>query len=331
METRNDTRKLTDYIQETYNATVDYTWNHSPSYEVFRHSGNQARFALMANVPRRVIPTSSSDQEFIPIITLKCDPTLIDSLLKEPGFYPAYHMIKGKWITAEIEAVDDEKIKMLVDMSYKATEAKSPGKPERKRTVRRSYPEKLLSDLFDFYLTIDDNYVHNFGEARYQKRLLMQEASKRIDRSDTAFADLLLSTVRQPHQDIIRKYYQEKLPLAVIAKEYNLSSPTIGNKKGKSLSYMRFVWIRLGYPATVQEYHENEEEIKNRIRLDSVIGDLPMSVRVYNSLLRAHVETVEELLAIKTMEQLPHLGPNGWKEVLAIQETVRKILAEREK
>ena len=94
---------------------------------------------------------------------------------------------------------------------------------------------------------------------------------------------------------------------------------------------MRFDWVRHGYPATVQEYHEHEAEINSRIRLDSVIGDLSMSVRVYNSLLRAHVETVEELLAIKTMEELPHLGPNGWKEVQVMQEMVMGILAEREK
>ena len=112
---------LTAYILETYDTTVYHTWNHSPSYEVFRHRGNCSWFAMMANVPRKVVPNSQSGRDLVPIVNLKCDPVLIDSLLEEPGFYPAYHMKKGNWITVDIEAVDDERIKSLVDMSFNAT------------------------------------------------------------------------------------------------------------------------------------------------------------------------------------------------------------------
>lgn len=83
---------LTAYILETYDTTVYHTWNHSPSYEVFRHRGNCSWFAMMANVPRKVVPSSKpqpegNSGELVPIINLKYDPVLIDSLLKEPGFY----------------------------------------------------------------------------------------------------------------------------------------------------------------------------------------------------------------------------------------------------
>ena len=59
------------------------------------------------------------------VVNLKCDPLLLGSLLQEPGFFPAYHMSKTSWITAALDgSVPDEKLKMLVELSYQATAPK---------------------------------------------------------------------------------------------------------------------------------------------------------------------------------------------------------------
>lgn len=64
-------------------------------------------------------------EELLDVVNLKCDQILIGSLRGEPGFFPAYHMSKDNWITAALDgSASDDKIKMLLDMSYQATAPK---------------------------------------------------------------------------------------------------------------------------------------------------------------------------------------------------------------
>ena len=64
-------------------------------------------------------------EELLDVVNFKRDPLLIGSLRDEVGFFPAYHMSKDSWITVALDgSVPDEKIKMLLDMSYQATASK---------------------------------------------------------------------------------------------------------------------------------------------------------------------------------------------------------------
>ena len=62
--------------------------------------------------------------ESMDVVNFKCDPILIDSLRNEDGFFPAYHMNKEHWITVSLDDVCDEKIKMLLDISFELTLSK---------------------------------------------------------------------------------------------------------------------------------------------------------------------------------------------------------------
>ena len=67
----------------------------------------------------------------IDIVNLKCEPLLIGSLRSGTGFFPAYHMSKDKWISVALDgSVDDEQIKMLLDMSFDLTNV---GKKQRRQ------------------------------------------------------------------------------------------------------------------------------------------------------------------------------------------------------
>ena len=60
------------------------------------------------------------------VVNFKCDPILIGSLLGEKGFFPAYHMSKASWITVALDgSVADDKMKLLLDMSFEATAPKT--------------------------------------------------------------------------------------------------------------------------------------------------------------------------------------------------------------
>lgn len=113
--------ELKHFILDNYNVKPDYPWEKYPTYEVFRHSNNKKWFAVIMNVSEEKLGLPGT--KMMEIVNFKCDPVLIGTLREEKGFFPAYHMNKGNWITVVLDgSVVDEKIKMLLDMSYSATE-----------------------------------------------------------------------------------------------------------------------------------------------------------------------------------------------------------------
>ena len=119
--------ELEVFIMETYNADADYPWLKYPNYEVFRHCNNKKWFALIMDVPKSKLELQGDQgDELLDVVNFKCDPILIGSLRGETGFFPAYHMSKDSWITVALDgSVSDDKIKMLLDMSYQATAPKT--------------------------------------------------------------------------------------------------------------------------------------------------------------------------------------------------------------
>ena len=119
--------QLKAYIFDTYGVAEDYPWENDNTSAVFRHIENKKWFAIMMNIPAAKLGIDSEKR--IDIVNVKCDNILIGSLIKESGFYPAYHMNKSYWITAALDGTaDDEKIKWIVDMSFEATKIKMKNK-----------------------------------------------------------------------------------------------------------------------------------------------------------------------------------------------------------
>lgn len=119
--------ELKAYIFEEYGVVEDYPWENDNSSAVFRHSDNKKWFAIMLKVSSEKLGINSG--KVIDIVNVKCDNILIGSLIKESGFFPAYHMNKSCWITAALDGTaDGEKIKWIVDMSFDATKNKVKNK-----------------------------------------------------------------------------------------------------------------------------------------------------------------------------------------------------------
>lgn len=117
-------RELEAFIRKTYSVGADYPWLNYPNYEVFRHCSNRKWFAIIMDVPKNKLGLPG--RELLDIVNFKCDSCLIGSLRTESGFFPAYHMNKENWITIALDgSVSDDKIKILLDMSYQATAPKT--------------------------------------------------------------------------------------------------------------------------------------------------------------------------------------------------------------
>lgn len=118
-----DRENLKQFIAQTYETDAEFPWVKDPDSMVFRHKNNRKWFALIMNVTKDKLGVS--DDGVLDILNVKCEPAMIGSLLAQTGFYPAYHMNKGNWISVALDgSVEDEKIKMLLDMSFGLTAPK---------------------------------------------------------------------------------------------------------------------------------------------------------------------------------------------------------------
>lgn len=115
--------ELEKFISDNYVCISDFPWMQYPNFRVFRHPNNKKWFAVIMDIPKNKIGLPSDD--IISVVNLKSDPIMVGSLLRENGFYLAYHMTKSSWISVVLDgSADDEKIKMLLDMSFEATAVK---------------------------------------------------------------------------------------------------------------------------------------------------------------------------------------------------------------
>ena len=98
------------YVLNVYGVIPDFPWESNPTFAVYRHTNNRKWFALVMDIPKSRL-----------------------GLRLEKGIFPAYHMSKDKWISVALDgSVDDEQIKMLLDMSYELTALKIKRKKENK-------------------------------------------------------------------------------------------------------------------------------------------------------------------------------------------------------
>ena len=109
------------FISNTYGAVAEHPWFRYPSYAVYRHKSNNKWFAVVMDIPKAKLGIDSEGE--ISIVNLKCDPILIDTLVEEDGFFPAYHMNKVNWISVALDGgVEKEALIKLLGMSYNTTE-----------------------------------------------------------------------------------------------------------------------------------------------------------------------------------------------------------------
>ena len=112
---------VSQYIKKKYRTSPEYPWRNDQTSAVFRHEDNRKWFALAMEVQRNKLGLSG--EEHVDAMNLKIDdPFFRDTLIREEGIMPAYHMNKLHWITVLLDGtVPEERICDLIDISYMAT------------------------------------------------------------------------------------------------------------------------------------------------------------------------------------------------------------------
>ncbi len=111
------------HIEKLYGCAPDYPWMQYPGYAVYRHADTRKWFAVMMHLPKRKFGIEKDGG--VDVMNVKCDTVLLSGLLAKPGFFPAYHMHKGKWISVLLDgSVEDGQVQGLIDISFNLTKKK---------------------------------------------------------------------------------------------------------------------------------------------------------------------------------------------------------------
>ena len=110
------TNRINKYIKEKYNNEPEFLWEKTPGCGVYRNKHNNKWYGIIMNIDLSKLDNGTGEIE---IINIKLDRNKIQKLLKEKGFYKAYHMSKTDWISIILnDTLSDDKIISLLDESY---------------------------------------------------------------------------------------------------------------------------------------------------------------------------------------------------------------------
>ena len=108
--------RINKYIKDKYNNEPEFLWDKFPGYAVYRNENNNKWYGIIMNLDLSKLDNGTGEVE---IINVKLNENKIQELLKQKGFYEAYHMSKTDWISIILnDTLKDEEIISLLDESY---------------------------------------------------------------------------------------------------------------------------------------------------------------------------------------------------------------------
>ena len=107
-------------IYEKYGDKPVFPWDKFDGYGVFKNLDNNKWYAIIMNINKSKLDKSLSGET--EVVNLKLSKDEKAKLLKEKGFYPAYHMNKKNWISIQLdETISGEFLFTLLDESHSFT------------------------------------------------------------------------------------------------------------------------------------------------------------------------------------------------------------------
>lgn len=111
------------WVEQTYGEIGANPFGDDRSVIVYRHSENKKWFAVTMTVPKSKLGIREEGK--IDIVNVKCAQEIIDSMWRQKGIYPAYHMNKAHWLSLALDgSADDGDIEFLTEISHSLTKTK---------------------------------------------------------------------------------------------------------------------------------------------------------------------------------------------------------------
>ncbi len=109
--------RITSQIYKKYGNPPEFLWEKYSGSAIFRNPDSKKWYGLIADIDKSKLEKDKKGR--VEILNIKLDEEEIQTLLKQKGFYPAYHMNKKTWITITLDdTLTDKQIMKLIDESH---------------------------------------------------------------------------------------------------------------------------------------------------------------------------------------------------------------------
>lgn len=98
---KKSTHDLACYAEQKYGDSPEYLWEKFPQFAAIRKHETKKWYCLLGTVDSKRI--GAATEGVAEIANFKIEPSKIPVLLKQVGFYPAYHMNKKSWVTVLLD------------------------------------------------------------------------------------------------------------------------------------------------------------------------------------------------------------------------------------
>ncbi len=112
-------QRILKYAAEQYHVQPAFLFQGAPETAVLRHeSGKWFAIIMPVHRSRFGLPEDAVSD----VINVKCEPLMLGSVLRQKGFFPAYHMNKQHWVSILLDGtVAAERVLSALQMSYALT------------------------------------------------------------------------------------------------------------------------------------------------------------------------------------------------------------------
>lgn len=115
--TSEDAKNIIQYVQETYQDTLEFLWKQFPNDAIFRRKDTNKWYATLLVLSSRKLGCDSD--EIIDILDLRMTVNDASTVIDQKRFFPGYHMNKDHWYTICLDgSVPIEEIYRRIDISY---------------------------------------------------------------------------------------------------------------------------------------------------------------------------------------------------------------------
>lgn len=112
------TKKVIQYVQDTYQDELEFLWPKTPSNAIFRRKETKKWYAALLTIQKNKLGLPS-DEVIEIFLDLRNQPEKVTALVDGQQFFPGYHMNKKYWLTIFLDgSVPFEAIKGLIDESF---------------------------------------------------------------------------------------------------------------------------------------------------------------------------------------------------------------------
>ena len=110
------TKELLRCAKERYQEDCEYLWERYPDCGVLRRADNRKWYAVIMTVAGNKVGLSTD--KLVEIVDLRAEQEVVNSLVDNRGFAPAWHMNKKSWITVILDgSVQLSTIVEMLDIS----------------------------------------------------------------------------------------------------------------------------------------------------------------------------------------------------------------------